>query len=410
MRTLLSINNYYYRRGGAETVFFEHNRILEKDGWRVIPFAMKHPKNIFSEYEKYFVDEIEFGSDYSMAKKIINAQKIIYSFESQDKIKELIKKYRPSIAHAHNIYHHLSPSIFSVLKKMGVPTVLTLHDLKIACPAYKMLSFDGLCERCNKGGIKNVIINKCIKKSIILSSVVFFEAFLHNMLKTYSESVDKFIVPSKFYEDKLVEWGWPREKFFHVPNFVDTGQAEMAPAECGKAYIFAGRLAVEKGVATFIKAIASENLEGWIVGTGPDESNLKQLALKLNANIQFFGHQTKDGVFDLVKKSRAMVLPSEWYENAPLSIMEAYSLGVPAIGSSIGGIPEIIIDGETGWLFESGNFEELARCLISVREMTDTEVRERGMRGSALMRSKFSALKYKEKISEIYKSLGGSNV
>ncbi|MDD1608955.1 MAG: hypothetical protein LUQ18_10785, partial [Methylococcaceae bacterium] len=148
MPTLLSINNYYYRRGGAEVVFLEQNSLFEEIGWQVVPFAMHHPNNLPSEWQDYFVDEIEFSADYSLLEKAARASKIIYSFEARKKIADLSAKVKPSVAHAHNVYHHISPAIFSKLKSMGIPTVLTLHDLKIACPCYKMMTHDGVCERC----------------------------------------------------------------------------------------------------------------------------------------------------------------------------------------------------------------------------------------------------------------------
>jgi glycosyltransferase involved in cell wall biosynthesis len=165
MSTLLSINNYYYYRGGAETVFLEQNKLLERQGWKVVPFAMHHPKNMSTPWSAFFVDEIEFGQDYSFAQKLLRAPKVIYSIEARRKLNRLLNQVKPDVAHAHNIYHHISPSILSLLKGRGVPTVLTLHDLKIACPAYHMLAPDGICERCKGGHLYNVVANRCIKGS-----------------------------------------------------------------------------------------------------------------------------------------------------------------------------------------------------------------------------------------------------
>ena len=129
--TLLSVNNYYYRRGGAEVVFLEQNRLFEEIGWQVVPFSMRHDKNLESPWQDYFVKEIEFGQVYSFWQKIKSAAKVIYSFEARRKITTLALRVKPSVAHAHNVYHHISPAIFSQLKSLGIPTVLTLHDLKI---------------------------------------------------------------------------------------------------------------------------------------------------------------------------------------------------------------------------------------------------------------------------------------
>ena len=406
MITLLSINNYYYHRGGAETVFFNHNRMLEEEKCNVIPFAMRHPKNVRSEYEKYFVDEIEYGEKYSFGKKVVSAQKIIYSFEARKNIRALAEQYRPDIAHAHNIYHHLSPAIFSVLKNLGIPTVLTLHDLKIACPAYKMLAFDGVCERCNGGSLKNVVIHSCVKDSLVVSSIVYLEAPLHRLLGSYSHSIDKFVVPSKFYLEKFVQWGWPREKLIYIPNCIDTDRIEMAAGKCGRAFVYMGRLAPEKGVDTFIKAIVMAGAEGWSVGAGPDEAALKALAFAKKARVRFLGHLDKTALFSLIRQARAVVLPSEWYENAPLSIMEAYASGIPVIGAEIGGIPEMILHDATGLLFESGNVGALASAITKMEQIADADVREMGRLGNQRMKEGYGTDQYKERMFDLYKSLG----
>src|SRR5579863_10521997 len=108
---LLSINNYFYRRGGAEVLFLEQNRILEEAGWQVVPFAMQHPLNLPTPWAKYFPDEIEFGRSYRMRTKLLHAQRVIFSLQARTRLRALLKQARPCIAHAHNIYHHLSPSI-----------------------------------------------------------------------------------------------------------------------------------------------------------------------------------------------------------------------------------------------------------------------------------------------------------
>ena len=407
MPTLLSINNYYYRRGGAEVVFLEQNRLFEEVGWQVVPFAMQHPNNLPSQWQDYFVDEIEFSSDYSLLEKASRASKIIYSFEARKKIADLSAKVQPSVAHAHNVYHHISPAIFSKLKSLGIPTVLTLHDLKLACPCYKMMTHDGVCERCKGGKIWNVVVHKCVKDSRVLSSVILAETAVHRLLGSYANNVDKFITPSKCFIEKFVEWGWDRERFTYIPNFVDTRQFQPR-GDVGKAFVYLGRLLFDKGVGTFIRAVAKAGAKGWIVGTGPEEQQLRDLAIELNADVEFLGYKTGEDMADTIRNARVMVLPSELYENAPICVLEAYALERPVIGADIGGIPELIHVGETGALFPSRNVDALAEQMRYFTDLPDAKILEMGKTGREWAEKDFTASRYRERLIDLYRSMGVS--
>jgi len=405
MANLLSINNYYYRRGGAEVVFLEHNGIFEKLGWTVIPFSMKHAKNESTEWENHFVNEIEYGADYGWHNKFINAFKIIYSWEAKNKLESLIDTIKPDVAHLHNIYHHLSPSILPVLKKNGVPTVMTLHDLKLLCPSYLMLNASGVCEKCKGGKIYNVVSNKCMKQSLPLSSLIFSETLVHRASNIYKKNIAMFILPSKFYLNKFIEWGWEADRLIHIPNFVDVDilKPNYQP---GQYFVFFGRLSKEKGVKTLIHAAHEANVELKIIGNGPLEDELKSLVSGLGANVTFLGFQTGEALHQAIGNAKAVVLPSEWYENAPMSIMESYALGKPVIGANIGGIPELIRENETGITFESANTESLSYALIQLNSMKDDAVIEMGKTARQWVENEFTVKKYSERLCNLYSRLG----
>ncbi len=407
MPTLLSVNNYFYPRGGAEVVFLEHNAIFKKAGWNVACFSMNHPNNPPSEWSRYFIDEIEFGGNYTLLQKMARVPKVIYSMESRRKISRLLNDIPVDICHMHNIYHHISPSVLGVLHDRKIPTVLTLHDLKIACPEYHMLSSGRICERCRGGNRVNVIINKCIKDSYILSGLIFIEDLLHRILKSYSNKVDKFIVPSRFYLEKFSEWGWDREKFAYIPNFIDTSlfQPSFNP---GKEFVYFGRLSKEKGISTLIQAAAKANVRLKIIGSGPDEHALKQLSATLESKVTFAGYMTGKLLHETIRSSRAVVLPSEWYENAPLSVLESYALGKPVIASSIGGIPELVLEGETGTIFNPGDVDQLAAALDFYHNQPDRFLAEQGRTARTWVEDEFSREKYLKNICSLYRELGVS--
>src|SRR5262249_8776576 len=162
-----------------------------------------------------------------------------------------------------------------------------------------------------------------------------------------SANVERFVVPSRFVIDKLVEWGWDRDRFVHIPNFVETARFEPRGTP-GRSFLYFGRVSPEKGLDTLIRAGALARVPVTIVGAGAEREALERLAADVGADATFLGHQTGEALHDAIRSARAVVLPSTWYENAPLSVLEAYALHRPVIGSDIGGIPELIRDGETG--------------------------------------------------------------
>lgn len=403
----MSINNYYYRRGGADIVFLEQNRLLAKSGWSVVPFSMQHTRNLDTPWSRYFVKEIEFGEPYSMWEKILRVQKAVYSFEARRNLDRLLDSVRPDVSHSHNIYHHISPAILGLLKRRGVPTTITLHDLKLLCPAYSMLTNDEICERCKNGKLYNILIHRCMKGSLALSGIVMVESSLHRLLGSYKDNVDRFVVPSRFYKEKMVEWGWDCGRFVHIPNFVDV-VSYRPDFSVGKAFLYFGRLSPEKGLATLVRAAAMARVPVWIAGTGPQEPSLRKFAETAGADVTFLGYLTGEALHNAVRSSRATVLPSEWYENAPLSMMESYALGTPVIGAAIGGIPELVREGETGFTFQSGSVESLAAAMRRFKDMPNEQLAEMGRNGRAWVESDYTAERYRDRLLELYADMGVS--
>ena len=388
-------------------MFLEQNRLFASEGWNVVPFCMTHPDNLPSPYSDYFVDEIEFGSDYSLLQSALRVPKVIYSREAQKKLALLLDKTSPDVAQLHNIYHHISPSILSTLKARDIPVVMTLHDLKLACPSYKMLASDGICERCKGGKLHNVIRHRCVKNSLALSTVVYLESSLHRMLGTYEKCVDKFIVPSQFFKTKLAQWGIDDSKMVHIPNFVDASAFEPGSG-AGDYFLYFGRLAPEKGVGTLLRAAAQAKVKLKLVGTGPEEQALKALAESLDCDVEFCGFKTGAELHSIVRDARAVVLPSEWYENGPMSVLESYALGTPVLGADIGGIPEMIRDGETGAIFPSENLTELAGALKRYAALDDATVSAHGRNARAMVSDVYSSSAHFEKVAAVLQSIGVS--
>lgn len=387
-------------------MFLEQNRQFADLGWEVIPFCMRHPSNFETKWSDYFVEEIEFGSDYSIWQQISRVPKVIYSREAQRKIESLVKAVKPSVSHAHNVYHHISPSIFSTLHQAGIPSVLTLHDLKLACPAYLMLTHDGVCERCKGGKLHNVVVHRCIKNSRPLSFMVMIEAWVNKILGSYAKHVDRFVVPSRFHINKLVEWGWERKRFSYVPNFVSLELEGIEMGTPGNHLLYIGRLRPEKGLKTLVLAASRSGVPVKIAGTGPDEAELRSLVAKTSAPLEFLGYLSGTDLTDQLKAARAVVLPSECYENAPMTLLESYGFFRPVIGAEIGGIPELIRPGETGFTFESANVDALAEAMGQVASLPDSKVLEMGKTGRQWVSEDFTTSRYRDRVLEVYRDLG----
>ncbi len=399
---LLSLNSYHYRRGGADVVYLETDEMFGRAGWETAVMSMRHPSNLPSEWDAYFVDELELNQANGFVDKVRKASKVVYSFEAQRKLNALLDRFRPDVAHLHNVYHHLSPSVLPVLAARGIPAVLTAHDLKLACPAYKMLNSGGICERCRTGSVAQVVIHRCIHDSVAASAIIAVESAVQRGLGLYRRHLAKVICPSRFYVDKLREWGWPETQLTCVPNAIDATRFD-APIEVGDYFLFAGRLAPEKGVHTLISAARAAGVPLRIAGTGPALTDLQALAD--GHDVRFPGFVGGEALWSLIRGARALVLPSEWYENAPMSVLEAFACGTPVIGADIGGIPELIAPGVDGLLFASGDVGALADALARVASMTADQVREMGAAGRDKVRREYTPQRYFDGVLQVYRSV-----
>lgn len=365
---ILFINKFFYIKGGAESVFFDTAHLLEKNGNKVMFFSMRHPKNAASKYEKYFISNIDYERA-SIFHKLYASMNILYSIETRVKLAALIKHERPDIAHLHNIYHQMSPSILHTLKKVAIPTVMTLHDYKLCCPSYSMLAGSEVCESCKDGKYYNCFLKKCFKNSRLKSLLVTVEMILHHRILHIYDKVDIFISPSIFLKNKIEAMGF-KGKIIYLPNFIDTDSISPRFGIQENSVIYFGRLSAEKGLITLIDAMKDmKNALLKIVGDGPMKGLiLKKLEKEGIKNVCYLGYKSGKDLYNEIGKSALAVMPSEWYENNPHSILEAFALGKPVIGSRIGGIPELVREGITGLLFEPHDTQDLRNkieCLLS---------------------------------------------
>lgn len=356
---ILLVNKFFFRKGGSETVFFDEASLLASKGHSIAVMAMDHPRNLPSPWPAAFVSRVELDGRSSFVESLKAAGRLLYSWQARRRLRELLLRERPAIAHLHNIHHQISPSILHTLKRHGIPVVMTLHDLKLACPVYTCFSRGRLCERCRFKRFYWCILRKCSKGSILKSSLAALEMSLNHFVLRMERHVDLFLTPSLFLKNKLEDMG-VRVPLEHLPNFLDVSGITPRYDALETSYMYFGRLDRVKGLPTLVRAAAHLPWPCTIVGDGELRAELEREARRAEpGRIVIRPHLGRPELAEEIRRSSFVVLPSEWYENFPLAILESFALGKPVIGARIGGIPELIRDGETGLLFEPGNAEDL---------------------------------------------------
>ena len=380
---ILQVNKFYYPRGGADKYFINLSQALEKAGNEVAIFSMTHPKNITSKFSSYFVSRISFNNG-SWLDKLKMPGRIIYSFEAKEKFQKLINDFKPDIIHIHNIYHQISPSILDVAKKSGIPVVMHLHDYKLICPNYQLFANGKTCEACKSQKYYKCTQKKCFKESRAKSLLAAVEMYLHHSIwKIYQKNVDLFIAPSTFMKQKVTEFGWPADKikviinpFFQESN-PDANNAPKNDIPEEDYLLYFGRLSKEKGLITLLEAAGATNSRLKLAGNGPEEEKLKRYTQEKKLTAEFLGFREGEELRQIILKAKAVIIPSVWYENMPLSLLEALSLGKLVIASNIGGIPEIIKNGENGLLFKPGDTNDLIAKIKLLKTFDTKIIRER---------------------------------
>jgi len=313
----------------------------------------------------------------------------------------VLADFRPDVVHMHNIYHQLSPSVLRPVARRRIPAVMTLHDYKLACPTYQFLDHGNLCQACLGGHFQHAILRRCKDGSLGSSAVMAGELFVHTITRAYAP-VQVFICPSRFLEGRMRAAGVFPRRMAHVPHFIETKDIRVKSAP-GSGVLAAGRLSPEKGIDVAIRAVGE--IDGAVLdiaGTGPDEASLRRLAdSAAPGRVRFHGLVAKAEVERLMLAASVVVVPSRWYENQPMVVLEALARGVPVVGSALGGMPELIDPGVTGDLVPANNPAALAAAL---RPYVASPERAFAMRDAARASivAEFAPERHLERIAALY--------
>lgn len=342
-------HNYYLQPGGEDTAFSAEVRLLESHGHQVTRYVEDNRR-------------IQAISQASLAAETV------WSRPTFERLRRVLERERPDIAHFHNTFPLISPSAYDACRKAGVPVVQSLDNPRLVCPSANFYRAGRVCQDClGKTPPWPAILHRCYHDSAPQSAVIASMLTVHRLLRTWSTKVDVYLVATDFYRRKFIQGGLPAERMRLKPHFVHPDPGTRAAGQTGTYALFVGRLDPEKGVETLLKA--------WrLVGDIPlkicGEGRLRDWVLSfveqnsLGGCVQLIGRLPTEQLVELMKGARFLVWPSVgYYETFGYVAVESFSCGIPVIASRIGVSAEVVADGATGLHFEAGIPEDLARAV-----------------------------------------------
>lgn len=387
---ILEVNKFNHVRGGADKHFVDLANLLQENGNEVAVFAMDHPENIPSEWSKYFVSRVDYENG-SALNKIKGALRIFWSFEARRKIGKLLDEFQPEIVHIHNIYHQISPSILSEIKKRGIPVVMTVHDWKMICPNYLLNCGGKLCEKCVGGKYWHCLKNKCVKKSYLKSLISMLEMCFHRFIRVYEKNIDLYIAPSQFVKDNLAKAGFSESRIKVLPHFARAVDARrLLNMQSNNYALYLGRVSKEKGVDELIKIFKDLPIDLVLAGKRDSDFMIPDLP-----NIKHIGFKPSQEIESLIRNSQFVVSASQLPETFGLIALEAIANQKPFIGYRAGAYGEIVRNGVNGSLAESkGELKfRIEEFLVNKNRKYYFDI------------SRFSPEKYHQSIIDIFRSL-----
>ena len=346
---ILSVHNRYNLAGGEDTVFAAESELLRNGGHDVETFEVSNDAII--------------GVGGAAKAALLTA----YNGNSKRAVGAAIDNFRPDVVHVHNFFPLLSPSVFDACGSRGVASVWTLHNFRMTCANGLLFRNGAPCMDCVGNAPLPAIMHACYRNSRPASAVVAGMIATHRALGTWRKKVDRFIALTEFAKRIFIEAGIPGDKIAIKANFIsDPGLSDPDVPREGAIYV--GRLSPEKGVATLVDAWHSVDYPLTIVGDGPERGVLEARAPD---NVTFAGWQAPGEVAAAVARAQVQIIPSLWYENFPMTLVEANAAGTPVVASRHGALESIVEDGQNGALFEPGDPNDLANTVRRLFEQPE---------------------------------------
>lgn len=347
---ILIVHNYYQIPGGEDTVVANEKKLLEEHGHQVVLYT-RHNSELKS---------------FSKIQKLLLPISTIFSMKTYREVKALIKREKIDMVHVHNTLNLVSPSVYYAAFQCKVPVVQTIHNFRLLCPGATFYRDGHICEDCSSKGLGCAVKHSCYRGSKLQTLACVISTGLHRLLGTYGKL--NYICLTEFNKNKLLQLKQVKEEKIYVkPNFVKAAKEIMPYVARKEQFIYAGRLDALKGVDVLLKAwelYESQQEKLIICGTGPMESWCREfVAKKQLKNVELRGFVENKIVKQMIGESKALILPTQWYEGFPMTIVESYSVGTPVIASDLGNAGSLVEEGKGGLKFQADSPKSLCEAL-----------------------------------------------
>lgn len=348
-QNVLLVHNYYQIPGGEDMVVANEKKMLEEHGHEVLLYSRSN-----AELKKM-----------SKVQKLLLPFITIFNLRTYLEIRHIIKEKKVDIVHVHNTLNLISPSVYYAARSCKIPIVQTIHNFRFLCPNATFYRDGHICEDCVEKGLFCAVRHNCYRGSKLQTLACVINTKLHRITGIYKGI--NFICLTEFNKSKLLSLKQLKDnKIFIKPNSVEKFDEIIPQREREDQFVFAGRLDKLKGVGILLRAwkkIGDSSSKLIICGIGPEEEWCKDFVAENHLNVELRGFLSNDKVRKLIACSKALILPTQWYEGFPMSIVEAYSVGTPVVCSDLGNVGSIVQEGITGCKFKSDSIDELANAI-----------------------------------------------
>jgi glycosyltransferase involved in cell wall biosynthesis len=413
---IVLVNYRYFFSGGPERYMFNIKELLEKEGHEVIPFSVKHNKNIKTPYEQHFLspvgsgDEVYF-SDVQKSKKSFSDQwkgltRMVYSFEAKNCFKKLLSIVKPDLVYILHFQSKISCSIIDAAHKMGIPVVHRISDYSLLCPCdhFFRMSEEQICELCTQKTKWPSLKHKCVYNSTLYSFIKVAALTVQNFVGI-RKKISRFIFPSNFTMGKFIENGFDAKKCVHIPTlFNDTILRTDLQREYRPFALFIGRTDPDKGLLTLLEAFIGTNYNLKIIGFSRVPGYYEKLQEHIKNkqhNIEFLGKMEFNQIQTYLSQCLFTIVPSEWYDNLPNTILESYAMHKCVVATNVGSLAENVIDGKTGLLFKYKDASDLKSKITYLFEHPE-KAEEYGRNARLQIDTKFSIKNHVKALQELF--------